>query len=125
MSASKASLDFSAIEFPSDRVTIGKMRKLLPAQFTPTGLKASHFEAPVLHTLLCEQVLAEQAFAAAAGLPSPHTLWDRRESILALNSDYCRFGISSGLQQTYQLVRRFEQAAVDQWKAPQGPSRGR
>jgi hypothetical protein len=67
--------------------------------------------------------LAKKAFAAAAGLPDPHPDDDRRESIIMLNEDYRRFGISTGLEQTRRLVSGFEAEAARQASVDRGRTR--
>jgi hypothetical protein len=65
-------------------------------------------------TIWLERVLAEKAFAAAAGLPDRHADDDRDGLIEDLHADYRRYGISQGLNQTRELVRRFESVAAAQ-----------
>jgi hypothetical protein len=126
MSISNPGLDLLEIQFPSDAVTFGQMRKLQPDLFTPEGLVSGRVgDIVLLSAMYSEHQLAETAFAAALGLQDPHSQFDRRDLILCLNSDYLKYGISTGLQQTYQLVRDFERAAVAQAQTHQPPPAGR
>lgn len=66
--------------------------------------------------------LAEKAFAEVLGLPNPLPNDDRR-IVEMLNRGYKLFGVSSGIQQTWQLVRDFESAAAEQARGIAGRSR--
>ncbi len=114
----KPRLDLSALALPSDQVTIRSLRAAQPELFGGDD----DVDWPVwssIHlfaTIAVERTLARKAFAAAAGLPDPAPDEGRRDLMLMLHDDYQDYGISQGLQHTYQLVRQFESAAAEQAK---------
>lgn len=74
---------------------------------------ANKIEAIAAHCL--ELTLAEKAYCRARHLPDPHPSTDIQCDIIpALNHTYTRYGISTGLQETRQIVRRIQIAAARQ-----------
>ncbi len=113
--------DFSTIQFPSDRITIAQIRKEQPYMFTRDALGEAHagnFDA--VNTIRCELILAEKAWAAALGRPDPQPDCHRLEEIAMLNDDYVRYGLSTGIWKTRQLVRDFEKAVAAQAQIAEG-----
>jgi hypothetical protein len=107
--------DPAAIVFPSDAITLGQMRRHDPEVFTFDRLTDAHadsIDAVATHGL--ELVLAERSYARAAGLSDPHPGDNRSETISMLNDAYKEYGLSTGMQQTRQLVREFEAQAARQ-----------
>ncbi len=116
-------LDLKPIAFPTDRLTIGDLRRDQPVLFSQEGLFRSYSSSSagllnVLTAMLSERILAEKAFAKAAGQADRWASEERREHLDALNEYYVRLGLSSGPRATRELVRQIEQAAVAQ--APTG-----
>lgn len=118
--------DLSKIEFPTDRVTIGELRKRQPKLFNflvhhSDNLDLIHITA----AMTLEQELAFKAFARAARMPDPDPdpLTRPSELIRMLDRDYRRQVISTGYQQTKQMVRAFEKAAAEQGRSIRGHSR--
>jgi len=112
------SIDFEEITFPSDGISFREIRKVeagLLGGHDPGGRLLAELEVVPAHLL--ERILASKAFAAALGQADPFPDDDRLVLILTLNDTYCRYGISSGLQQSRQLVRRLEADAMAQAKA--------
>jgi hypothetical protein len=108
-------LDLSRISFPTDRITLGQLRREEPAVFTSSHLLEGHLtDIGALSTLHVEITLAEKAFAKAAGRPDPHRDDNRRELIRLLDHDYRAYGMSAGLRSTQELVRAFESLAAKQ-----------
>jgi hypothetical protein len=108
-------LDFAALPLPSDRVTLGMLRRRQPTVFD----RLSDWRIPadlleILATVHLENIVARRAFAAECKQPDPLPTEDRRELIRMLNDDYQRYGISSGMQETRQLIRDLEAAARQQ-----------
>lgn len=117
-------IDLSTISFPTDQITFGQLRKRFPNQFTMDAVQSNEPAKIIpVSALHLEMTLAKKAYAAAAGLPDPHPDDDRRMSIIMLNEDYCRFGISAGLQQTRRMVSEFETEAARQGNVRKGPTR--
>ena len=117
-------IDLSAIALPSDHLTLGQLRRRQPTifdRFRVPRISADLLEA--LATVHLENTVARRAFAAACAQPDPHPEEDRGELLRLLNDEYCRYGISSGLQQTRELVRALEAAAVRQAKVARGQVR--
>lgn len=114
-------LDQSKIDFPTDKVTLAQMRRLSPEFFDSGAMVYWENELPgVLTTHQIEQELAAKAFARAAGTPRPSLCRPRELLIDLLHGGYQELGLSTGKQQTKQLVRRFEDAAVAQAVATRG-----
>lgn len=117
-------LDVTKIDFPSDKVTVGQMRRLQPESFTQANfVKLRGDEIPIVSAMCLEEMLAQKAYASAAGLPDPYPDDDRLESIRWLYDEYAQYGLSSGVKHTRELVRGFEKAAVQLAKAALGQSR--
>lgn len=116
--------DPTGIKFPSDAITLGQMRAREPNLFRPPVLDqlgATGIDALATHRW--ELRLAEKAFAEVLGLPNPLEGDDRRSVVEMLNRAFKLFGVSSGIQQTWQLVRDFESAAAEQAREIAGRSR--
>lgn len=114
-------LDLSAIFFPTDSVTIGHMRRLKPELFRRLT-DVSLFDLGLAGAIAVETTLAEKAFVRA--IPAPDLNEESREELIEmLNVDYCEWGLSSGLNQTRELVRTFEIAAAAQARTPRGRAR--
>jgi len=112
-------LDWSKIEFPSDRITVAQLRKDQPQllEDAETAIEYRMTDLNVLATIASERELAQRAFAAAMGRADPiPAMMSRSQKIDLLNDDYVRYGISKGLQQTRLLVRELETAAKRQAK---------
>ena len=117
-------LNRSAIEFPSDRITIGEIRARQPEFFTGHLSKHQLLDLVPMCMVDLENVLAERAFAATLRAPDPHQQdSDSRQLAHDLDSYYREWGISNGPEQSKELIRRFQQAAVSQAKAIRGISR--
>lgn len=116
-------LRLDLLAFPTDSLTVADLRRAQPILFSEKGLFHSYDNSQassmdVLTFMLSERILAQKAFAAAAGLPDPWPDADRREEVKDLNCYYVQMGLSSGLRHTQQLVRAIEAAAA----AQAGPS---
>ncbi len=72
---------------------------------------------------LLEESLARRAYAAAIGRKEAHFLADHHETIEMLHDAYREYGLSGGIEETKQLVRDIEVAAVAQAKKALGKSR--
>ncbi|MCL4211439.1 MAG: hypothetical protein HRU76_09905 [Phycisphaeraceae bacterium] len=99
------------------------MRAREPTLFRPPVLdRLGATGIDTIATHRWELRLAEKAFAEVLGLPNPlHD--DGRSLVEMLNRAYKLFGVSSGIQQTWQLVRDFESAAAEQARGIAGRSR--
>ncbi len=94
------------------------MRKYEPHLFTGDriqGESGAHAEGHSVYWI--ELLLAQRAFAAAAGLPDGESKLGREWLMELLNEAYLRYGVSSGFHETRELVREFEAAAADQAKS--------
>lgn len=115
--------DPKGIKFPTDAITLGRMRAEDPAIFTIRGMGkavASEIDALLVHNV--ELQIADRAFELALGRPEP--MGDtRQDQIRMLNQAYKEYGLSSGMHQTRQLVRDIEAAAVEQAKQYKGQGR--
>ena len=114
-------IDLTKIAFPSDRLTIGTLRKHHPAELdsdnAPDFEKRSHsLRAELGDMLFVERSIAQDAFNSALG---------RRDMVLGRGQDrqdcldqvagiYTRYGIASGQHHAEQLFRDIESQAVAQ-----------
>ncbi len=106
--------DLSSIEFPTDRITLGQMRRLEPGLMTSGREMANQhlINADAICTMAIEQRLAKQAWAQAIGMPGVDRLDEREDDLAHLNEIYTMYGLSSGENQTQEMVRRFETEAA-------------
>jgi hypothetical protein len=116
-------LDLYAIEFPSDRVTLGQARKLERAFNGGHAFSSSDALHDVrasdiycLIPLSHEMLLAEKAYAKALDLPDPNAFLPRAALVSDLREQWKEDGISSGPHQSRQFIRDIEQAAIRQAK---------
>ena len=118
-----APLDFARIEFPSDKLTVGQVRRLHGDRIdreTPTFFDAEPYcgsAAFALGNMLgMERALAAYAYNRAAGEAwkevSPG--FDRDTLAGDLAEDYVRYGLAAGEKSAALLVRRFEARAAGQ-----------
>jgi hypothetical protein len=59
-----------------------------------------------------EYTLAAKAFARACGARDPYPTAHRDDALALLNDAYVRFGLSAGMAQTTELIRRLEESAA-------------
>jgi hypothetical protein len=110
-------LDLTAMRFPGDQVTMAQIRAEDPEFYTTEGFMDGRVnELSVFAMSKTEVEFAETAFAKALGLPEPHPEESQAVRISWLNLDYKRYGISTGIHTTKQLLREVEKTAVDQAK---------
>lgn len=76
-----------------------------------------------MNMMFDQVILAEKAYARVMERPEPHAETSRQELYSNLNTDYKRYGISSGMQSTRVLLRQIEQAAEEQAKRHRGLTR--
>ena len=109
-------LDLTKMEFPSDQLTVGAIRRLDPEVFA----SRNHGEDDYLGRLQFFQVLAHEmdlavlAFAKAAGAPPPDLGVSREEFAQQLLIDYEKIGIGSGPASRQALLQKIESDAVAQ-----------
>jgi hypothetical protein len=111
-------LDLSKIDLPSDRITLGKIRRVEPEGFEPYTSSEHISPDNIIATVATEILLAKAAYAKARRIDpkEPVDAGERREYILNLNEDYCLYGISTGVKQTTEMIRGMERAAAEQAK---------
>ncbi len=117
-------LDLYAISFPSDKLTLGQVRKL---DQTVSGSPEVFSSSENLHDaratdisslipLSYEMLLAEKAYAKSLGLPEPWPLTSRSEVVRLLRQQWEEDGVSSGPELSKQFIRDIEHAAIKQAK---------
>jgi hypothetical protein len=114
-------IDLYAIQFPSDKVTLGQARKI-DRELNGVGdfsssrrLNNAHaIDILAMIPLTYELELAEKAYAKALGLADPSPLSTRAELVSALRDQWEQYGISSGPQQSTQFIRDIERDAKRQ-----------
>lgn len=120
----QAVCDLEAIDFPTDRITLKHIRQLNPGLFADLMGEVDFDSIDAFTAHKYERVLAENAFAQALGLEPPHKDFERFEPLESLDSDYQRYGLSTGIHQTRELIRSFESEAARQARRFQGRTAG-
>ena len=112
--ARESESDISSIEFPTDRITLGDMRRTEPGiMLNERALLDRHpVNIDAIAAAQIEHILALKAWAAASGRSDPKPLRSRRGSIEFLAQVYKDYGLATGRRQTEELVRRFEVEAT-------------
>jgi hypothetical protein len=117
------SLDFSPMHFPSDQLTVLRLRRLHPELFDhgfQTGdAQPKYFfdlesaESGIGSLLFKERLIATGAYAAARGLPGPKD-WDEDLELYKkeLVSDLCFYGLASGVHEAVEMIRDIERQAT-------------
>jgi hypothetical protein len=136
-------VDYTSLSFPSDNLTVAKLRNLYPHRFDVEGFAVNEFfaanegrntgdrtEGWVSSMLTAERYLARHAFEDALGKTWTclTELGDTRDqSAKELAEMYIFFGLATGPQHADQLIRGFEAKAAAQAKSPhaKGPKLGR
>jgi len=123
-------IDLSAIPFPSDKLTLGQVRKLdhsvNGADVFSSSAALSDARATDIYSIIPirnEMMLAEKAYAAFLGLPEPSPLVSRADVVRNLRTQWQEDGISSGPHLSTQFIRDIEQAAVRQAQQNLGTGR--
>ena len=109
----KPKFDPSKLEFPSDKITMGKLREFYPYIFHDHDNMDKHniSDLGVTGIIAMELSLSENAFRVALG-EQGMSRDNRHMDIQALHDDYVTYGVSSGPKQTMQIVRRLEADAA-------------
>ncbi len=91
-------LDWNKLELPSDRLTVGAIRRAQPDVFADTvsGINEPIINVLAFDILFKEMDLAILAFAKAAGHKCPDLPVVRSETIQELKTDYADAGIGEG-----------------------------
>ena len=125
----ESSIDFTRIEFPSDRLTVKVLRQKFPEVFDrpprdgsrlwrrPTQQENNDLETLVGGILNTERELAARAFYAATGkeLPShDRGAGYRDEAAECLGNDYMRYGLARGRHEAAEMIRHIEAQATSQ-----------
>jgi hypothetical protein len=106
-------IDYTRIHFPSDSVTIGKLRAVNPLRL---DVDEPMFIDEV-GMLTEERSLARQAFDATLGREIPDDndyLSGRNELVGDLVANYKTYGLARGPKTALQLIKAFEAEAVAQ-----------
>jgi hypothetical protein len=114
-------LDFGAIVFPSDRLSIGTLRKVHPDLFDK-GFNRGRMAQPQFflypgaelenlgNMLYCERDVAAHAYAKALGIKGPESNLASVVDELAIH--YIRHGLASGTHHATEFVRDIESQAL-------------
>lgn len=97
---------------PTDGVPLGRLRQTEPHLFREYIVDAE--DSDVIAAVGHELSIAHAAFREAVGLPHPDGYYGRAHNVDVLNDVYARYGISSGMHQTEELVRGIERQAAAQ-----------
>ncbi len=121
-------IDFSAIPFPTDSLTVRDLRRLHPEGFDRPPPESSVGEVRhgvrgrrrsldvVLGDLVdLEREVAESAFQSAlSGTGATHPEHEPGEARKCLAAEYVRLGLAAGSHHAEQLIREVEAAAISQ-----------
>jgi hypothetical protein len=109
-------LDLTKMEFPSDRLTVGAIRRM-DAKVFATFRHGEHDylgRLEFFQTLALEMDLAVLAFAKAAGAAPPDLGVSRDDIIEQLLIDYEKLGFGSGPASRQALIQKIESDAAAQ-----------
>lgn len=121
--SSSLQIDFSALAFPSDRITVADLRRVHPNRFNPPlGQAFNALETDrtfgLNDALYLERLLAAQEYERAAGQPGSSTRaseqMSRDSCIGTLTRLYQQYGLATGRKQTELLVKKLEVQAAKQ-----------
>lgn len=115
-----------AIRFPSDTITLGRLRHSEPHYFSMHALEdGAVVDCDGFSIVRREIRLAEKAFAEVLGLPDPYPneAQDRSALIDELDAAYREYGLSAGRRSSLELIHGIEAAAVAQARQFGGPGR--
>lgn len=120
-------IDYTSLRFPSDRITIRDMRRAHPDRFDVEG--GRRFAEPedeedfLVGTLIyMERLVARAAFEAALGKPGDlyaERALEKEGCVEEMAEMYRRYGVSTGLEHTRQLLRDLESQAAQQARGRQ------
>lgn len=108
------------IPFPSDKITLGDLRRVEHESFAWHALGNTGDNA--LAICEWEATLARNAFAQALGIKESN-FQEKMDILYFVNSAYKDHRLSPGIQETRELIRRVEQAARAQAEQLLGKSR--
>lgn len=129
MSETKPEIDFTQIQFPTDRLTIKSLRERFPDVFDVEPPEDRFITLPLrtlprqsLDTLLTatldfERILAEDVFRKELRLPKMRlpVLGGRRADLIdSLANSYVSLGVARGKHEARQMLRDVEAQAVAQ-----------
>ncbi len=129
-------VDFSAISFPTDRLSVRDLRRIYPHSFDlPSPYKTGHaasrpvygrntLESTLGGIIDAERLVAGVAFKRAAGLPLNEEEVLEPPAVVAAGvaSSYIEIGLASGDHHASQMVRDIERQAAAQGRP--GHNRG-
>lgn len=117
-------LDITKIILPTDRVTLGQMRRREPRLFDSSNTSMYRAEnAFAIVAFQLEQSLAEKAFAKELKIPEGDSYFDRRRLISLVDDAYRKLGLSTGKHESQEMIKSFEDAARQQARELSGPGR--
>ncbi len=126
-------VDYTSIDFPSDKLSVRDLRRAHPDQFDvegeprffqPDGLAEEVVGGMIGH----ERILARGAYEAVRGDPNylvNEYDVDRDTFIDELTAMYTPYGLASGPEAARLLIERFEAQAAGQAAGPQAGRHGR
>ncbi len=108
---SRKTLDLSKINFPTDAITFGAIRRHEPGnvEWKSPPEPPELLEIVAIHRF--EQRLAEKAFAGAIGLEDPHPRYQRAEFVDALCDGYRSYKICKNDSEAKALAEKIEDDA--------------
>jgi hypothetical protein len=137
MTATEPTVDFTQIEFPSDKLTVKMLREAWPDAFDMDRLDElgrapyRRYKRHAIDSILgesmidLERMVAERAFKVALGqsVDNDSRISDKDDLIDGLAATYTRTGLARGEHEVMAMIRRIEVQAEAQ--ARQHGSRGR
>lgn len=109
--------DVNSLSYPSDSICIGTARRVRPSVWDDVSpLESPLATKHLVEIVQCERMLAHNAFALAAGntVPFPDLAFGKEMIVEKLSLLHQKYGVSSGLSHTRELVRDIENAAATQ-----------
>jgi hypothetical protein len=139
MTDTEPKIDFAAIDYPTDKLTVKMMRQRSPHAFdteprpewgpyivteSRSRFRRMSMDKVISHAVDSERKLAEWAFKKALGQPVEDRGFpgDRETTLECLSSDYIKWGLARGEHEASEMLRSIEAQAVAQARQHGGPS---
>jgi hypothetical protein len=137
MTDTEPKIDFAAIDYPTDKLTVKMMRQRTPIAFdiepdrqwqvteSRSRYRRLSMDSAFAHAIDSERQLAEWAFKKTLGQPiddERFSIARREETLECLASDYIKWGLARGEHEASEMLRSIEAQAVAQARQHGGRS---
>lgn len=119
MPSTEPQIDFSKIDFPTDKLTIKELDRIYGGLYKERGPRLAFLGDTILDVTIGGVIAGERrltriAFDTVLGRKVENYEEERAGQIEALQIDYVDLGLAKGKHQASQLIRDIEAAATEQ-----------